>query len=263
MEKIVPKIALILLALLIIAVVYFRETTLALKREVAELKSENCELKNLRDGLVYKTAVIAGSQSEIRKRVLAELDMTKNELLGKVRAYANLEVKFKDLAATLKSDTVVSVTFDSLGGDYTYLTFQERTKSFPGYQVSFLPSLLAPCSILGLKDRLSVSADINTKIDPIIIRMALTENSKGVWATYFNTDNPIFNSFGKLETIVSPFKPTFWDRLRFIGGGGYYGNKVCLKLGGAYSDFGATYNFGGLQGVDIFVILPISRIWRK
>jgi len=245
----------------VISTAYLSKKAANLEFQLIQKTADADSLRMIGSTTAQKLANIASSEKDIRLITERELALKKGELAGWIRAYTDLEIQFGDLRDTLITDSPEAI---DTTGETAAITYTERKEFKPGYTIGFKPTLSLPKPLVIYADDFSIVASIHVKFQPFFIRLALTEDKKGQWETTVTTDSPLFQSYGRMNTIVNPYRLAFWDKLK-VGAGvgitlpiGLYG-----KVGAGYNQWAAHLVAGSeFVGLEFSCLTPVSSIWR-
>jgi len=213
-----------------------------------ELKEREAEIEEL-----YNKAALSDSLKRVSEngyerlavkykesqRLLDELK-GRNSTLVEAIEKKNAKIRFLS-QIKLRPDTVFvekpAVEETTIGGK-TKVSFSEK---------------LGRIKVWGYTETPPPRVKLNVSEDPIELTLVLTQDKIGRWRTY--VDSPIRVS--KLQTRVVPYRPSWPEKLRFMGGLGYGKSRFVGLMGLSYSGIGACliadhYGFAGL----------FYRIWQ-
>ncbi len=232
-----------------------------LEAENRLLKAEQDTTRMVGEHTAQRLAIELDSERELRALVLDSLEELKGELHGKVRSLTSLRIKLKQIADSLKADSVVSV--DTLADGNVIFQFSRVEQVHPGYHIGFRPNVSLPALYGVNSNEITVEADIEVGFSPIGVHVVLTEDRKGVWESSVEVDSPLFESFGNLRTFTNPYKPGFFDKVKLGAGVGV------LTTGGLYGRVGGGYSWAMIsviagpstQGIEVSATKSLSEIF--
>lgn len=248
------------IVVLVLLLFYYKGRAHSLGHDLLKERSASAEIVYLNKETVQKLTLIVDDEKSLRKLAESEIGVLKGELNGKVRIYNSLIIEYNRLLASIKVDSGDIDNIDTSGG-FAYVRYNEIVREYDGYTVGHRSVLAYPEFLLNYSSKFSIASEIFTDIDPMIIRLILTEDNKGMWETTINVDSPLFKNYGDVRTFVNPHRDTFWDKLSVCAGLGVF-NSVYLKAGIGYSKWyvSAIINPRG-GGLDISGSVPVSDLW--
>lgn len=261
--KIIITVMLIALGIAISIAFSYSNKITALNNENLILKSYTDSLITLNDSTVKKLTQQVFDEEDLRKLAEDQLRLTEQELAGTVRALTSVGIELKRLYALLESDSVIYI--DTTSG-FAVAIFVQTKKVFSGYNVMLMNTLQMPTRFIEAKDSLSIVSEIGVNFDPIVINIALTETSFGVWETYITADSPLFNNFGQISTAIYPKVPNFIDKMHIQLGAGTL-QRPFLLAGVGYDTYTVSYliaeNTSGILIATRITLKSIFNLWRR
>lgn len=212
-------------------------------------------LHELNDSTVSTWSRAVESERELRREAEDVLNLKLRETVHSL-VQAELQI------AALQDSLSVSGASgsDTLQPGYVRFWFDPQYAKRPGYEVEWTPSVSLPVRYSVDPDSVTVTADIETRIDPFTVRVAITEE-EGEYRAIVQSSSPLFDRFARVESSTLRRSPSFWDRASVSAFAGFGLEGLVYAGGIGYDAFRLQVQGGHSVSLLIGAETSLAGLW--